>query len=86
METDTTIGRVVTTPCGPGRVVAETAIPAESRPGEELVVQRVATATGELMRIGYRRGDRMMRGPVSATAPELAALRDAVRGILPDLP
>lgn len=66
--------KTVASPLGPARVVAEAAVPAEGRAGEELVVQRLDTAGGPLIRLGYRRAGRMMRGPMSATPAELAAL------------
>jgi hypothetical protein len=66
--------KTVASPLGPARVVAEAAVAAEGRAGEELVVQRLETPEGPLVRLGYRRDGRMLRGPMSATPAELAAL------------
>jgi hypothetical protein len=70
--------RTASTPFGAGVVTAEIAIAAESRPGDELVAQRVETDGGPLLRVAYRRADRMLRGPVSATPADAAALREAL--------
>jgi hypothetical protein len=72
--------RTASTPFGAGAVTAEIAIPAESRPGDELVAQRIETGAGPLLRVAYRRADRMLRGPVSATPADAAALRRALVG------
>jgi hypothetical protein len=82
MEPEIAAPRRVATPHGPATVVAEASVPAAGRPDECLVLQRLETPSGDLIRLGYRRGDRMLRGPVSATAAELAALRIAAGPIL----
>ena len=70
----------IATPFGRGTLVAEAAVSSGGRPDEELVVQRLDTADGPLVRVGYRRNGRMLRGPVSATPEALRALLDAVKG------
>jgi hypothetical protein len=67
----------IATPFGRASLVAEAAVSAGGRPGEELVVQRLDTADGPLIRVGYRRDGRILRGPVSATPAALRALLDA---------
>jgi hypothetical protein len=74
MEKTSPKPKTVASPLGPARVVAEAAVAPEGRAGEELVVQRLDTAEGPLVRLGYRRDGRMLRGPMSATPAELAAL------------
>lgn len=74
MEKTSSKPKTVASPLGPARVVAEAAVAAGGRAGEELVVQRLDTAAGPLIRLGYRREGRMLRGPMSATPAELAAL------------
>jgi hypothetical protein len=72
---------VVTVPAGRARLVAEVATRPEGRPQEELVVQALEAEDGEpLLRVGYRRDGRMVRGPMTATAPDLGALVSALRG------
>jgi hypothetical protein len=74
MEKTSPKPKTVASPLGPARVVAEVAVAAGDRAGEELVLQRLDTAEGPLVRLGYRREGRMLRGPMSATPAELAAL------------
>jgi hypothetical protein len=69
----------IATPFGRASLVAEAAVSADGRPGEELVVQRLDTADGPLVRVGYRRDGRVLRGPVSATPAALRALLDAAK-------
>ena len=69
--------RAAATPVGPATITAEVAIPAELRPGDSLVCQRLESSAGSLLRLGYRRSDRMIRGPVAVTPAELSALVDA---------
>jgi hypothetical protein len=70
--------RTASTPVGAGTVIAEVFVPAELRPGDELVAQRVDTPAGPVLRLAYRRADRILRGPVSVTLAEGRALRRAV--------
>ena len=70
--------RTAATPFGTGTVTAEISVPAESRPVDELVAQRVETGAGPLLRLAYRRADAVLRGPVSATPADAAALRSAL--------
>jgi hypothetical protein len=70
----------IATPFGRASLVAEAAVSAEGRSGEELVVQRLDTAEGPLVRLGYRRDGRVVRGPVSATPATLRALLEAAKG------
>jgi hypothetical protein len=74
MEKTSPKPKTVASPLGPARVVAEAAVAAAGRAGEELVLQRLDTAAGPLVRLGYRRDGRMLRGPMSATPAELAEL------------
>jgi hypothetical protein len=74
MEKTSPKPKTVASPLGPARVVAEAAVAVEGRAGEELVLQRLDTSEGPLVRLGYRRDGRMLRGPMSATPAELAAL------------
>ncbi len=74
MEKTSPKPKTVASPLGPARVVAEAAVAAGGRAGEELVLQRLDTPDGPLVRLGYRRDGRMLRGPMSATPAELAAL------------
>jgi hypothetical protein len=69
----------IATPFGRATLVAEAAVSAGGRPDEELVVQRLDTAEGPLVRVGYRRDGRILRGPVSATPEALRALLDAAQ-------
>ena len=82
--------RRVSLPGGSARVAGEVRLEVAERPGEELVLQ--ALDRGEaapLLRLGYRRGDRMIRGPVSATSAELLELlrlardEDGLAAVLP---
>lgn len=79
MEPTPSAAKPVASPLGPARVVAETAIAAAGRDGEELVAQRLEVGDVALVRLGYRREGRVLRGPVSATPEELAALLKAAR-------
>ena len=79
MEKTSPKPKTVASPLGPAWVVAEAAVPAEGRAGEELVLQRLDTPEGPLVRLGYRRDGRMLRGPMSATPDEFAALLRAGR-------
>ena len=74
MEKTSPKPKTVASPLGPARVVAEAAVAAGGRAGEELVLQRLDTSEGPLVRLGYRRDGRMLRGPMSATPAEFAAL------------
>jgi hypothetical protein len=74
MEKTSPKQQTVASPLGPARVVAEASVAAEGRAGEELVLQRLDTPDGPLVRLGYRREGRMLRGPMSATPAELSAL------------
>jgi hypothetical protein len=69
----------IATPFGRASLVAEAAVSADGRPGEELVVQRLDTADGPLVRLGYRRDGRILRGPVSATPAAFRALLGAAK-------
>jgi len=65
----------VSIPGGQATVVAEVRLAPAARPDEELVLQALETRAGEpLLRLGYRRGGNLVRGPVSATPSEVAAL------------
>ena len=79
MEKTPSAAPSIATPFGRASLVAEAAVSADGRPGEELVVQRLATADGPLVRVGYRRDGRVLRGPVSATPAALRALLGAVK-------
>jgi hypothetical protein len=72
--------RRVTVPGGSARLVAEISVRPDARPDEEITLQALETGEGEaLVRLGYRREGRMLRGPVTATPAELAALVAAAR-------
>lgn len=80
----------VSIPGGQAAVLAEVRLVPAARPDEELVLQALQTRAGEsLLRLGYRRGGNVLRGPVSATPAELAALvalaaaEPAVAALLP---
>ena len=66
------------TPLGAAAVVAELRLPASLREGDEIVLQRLDSAAGPLVRLGYRRADRMIRGPVSLAPADVATLRAMV--------
>jgi hypothetical protein len=67
--------RRVSLPGGSARVAGEVRLAVAERPDEELVLQALDRGdAAPLLRLGYRRGDRMIRGPVSATSDELLAL------------
>ena len=70
----------IATPFGRASLVAEAAVSADGRPGEELVLQRLDAPDGPLVRFGWRRDGHMLRGPVSATPATLRALLDAAKG------
>jgi len=78
MDTAPTQTRRVAVPGGSAALVAEVAVSA-ARGGEELVLQRLETDDGPLVRLGYRRGGAVVRGPVSATPDELGRLVAAAR-------
>jgi hypothetical protein len=78
---------VVNVPDGRARLVGEVAVRPSDRPDEELVVQALESQDGEpLVRVGYRRHGRMLRGPMTAAAADLAALVVALRAdsVLPE--
>jgi hypothetical protein len=65
----------VSIPGGQAKVLGEARLVPAARPDEELVLQALETRAGELLlRLGYRRGAHVLRGPVSATPAEVAAL------------
>jgi hypothetical protein len=67
--------RRVSLPGGSARVAGEVRLTVAERPEEELVLQALERGdAAPLLRLGYRRGDRMIRGPVSATSGELLEL------------
>jgi len=74
----------IATPFGRATLVAEAAVSAGGRPDEELVVPRLDTAEGPLVRVGYRRDGRILRGPVSASGVALldAAQRAGIQKVL----
>jgi hypothetical protein len=76
MDTAQTEIRRVSVPGGSAALVAEVAV-AAARGGEELVLQRLEADGGPLLRLGYRRGGAVVRGPVSATPDELRRLAAA---------
>jgi hypothetical protein len=78
MDTAETQRRRVAVPGGSAALIAEVAVPA-ARGGEELVLQRLEADDGPLVRLGYRRGGAVVRGPVSATPGELRQLAAAAR-------
>ena len=80
MENTPSAAPSIATPFGRARLVAEAAVSADGRPGEELVMQRLDAGGSALVRFGYRRDGRMLRGPVSATPAALRALLDAAKG------
>ena len=71
--------RTSSTPVGPALITAEAAIPSSLRDGDDVVCQRLDSPAGPLVRIAYRRGDRVLRGPVAVTLPDLSALVEAAR-------
>jgi hypothetical protein len=82
--------RRVSLPGGSARVAGEVRLAVAERPDEELVLQALDRGdAAPLLRLGYRRGDRMVRGPVSATSDELLALlrlardEDGLAAVLP---
>jgi hypothetical protein len=65
----------VAVPGGSARLAAEVRLVPAGRPDEEIVLQALDAGEGAaLLRLGYRRAGRTIRGPVSATADELHAL------------
>jgi hypothetical protein len=74
----TTRTATAATPLGAAAVVAELRLPASLREGDEIVLQRLDSAAGPLVRLGYRRADRMIRGPVSLTRADVETLRALV--------
>ena len=71
---------LVAAPGGPARLRAEVSIRPAARPDEEIVVQGLEAADGApLLRLGYRRSGRMLRGPVTVAPDELTSLAAAVR-------
>jgi hypothetical protein len=78
MDTAQTKERRVAVPGGSAALVAEVAV-AAARGGEELVLQRLEADVGPLVRLGYRRGGSVIRGPVSATPDELRRLAAAAQ-------
>jgi len=75
--TTSTKPRRASIPGGTAIVAAELVV-ATTRHGEVLVLQRLDAVGGPLLRLGYRRGGTTIRGPVSVTPDELAALAAAV--------
>lgn len=71
--------RTASTPVGTGTITAEISIDAELRPGDALVAQRIETVAGPLVRLAYRRGDGVLRGPVSATPADARGLVEVLR-------
>ena len=71
--------RTAATPVGTAPVIAEARVAASLREGDEIVLQRLASDAGPLLRLGYRRADRMIRGPVSLATDDVARLLRAVR-------
>jgi hypothetical protein len=80
MEKTPSAAPSIATPFGRASLVAEAAVSADGRPGEELVMQRLEADDGPLIRFGWRRDGHMLRGPVSATPGTLRALLDAAKG------
>ena len=73
--------RRVGLPGGSARVAGEVRRAVGERPDEERVLQALERRdAAPLLRLGYRRGDRMIRGPVSATSDELLELLRLARG------
>lgn len=71
--------RRVAIPGGHAEVLDEVRLAVAARPGEQLVAQALATADGPLLRVGYARAGRVVRGPVTATPAEVLALANAVQ-------
>jgi hypothetical protein len=66
--------RTIATPQGNAKLIDEIVVPSSFGPEDELVLQRLETSDGPLLRAGYRRAGRMLRGPVSATPEEVSEL------------
>jgi hypothetical protein len=67
--------RRVAIPGGSARLAAEVRLVTEARPDEEILLQALECDDAPaLLRLGYRRGGRTIRGPVSASVAELHAL------------
>ncbi len=65
----------VAVPGGSARLAAEVRLVPAGRPDEEILLQALDAGEGPaLLRLGYRRAGRTIRGPVSATVEELHAL------------
>jgi hypothetical protein len=70
--------RTSATPVGPATITGETAIPSALRDGDEVVLQHLESPVGPLVRVAYRRADRVLRGPIAMTPDEAAALAEAI--------
>jgi len=65
----------VAVPGGSARLAGEVRLVPDARPDEEILLQALEPRDAPaLLRLGYRRGGRTIRGPVSATTAELQAL------------
>ena len=73
--------RTSATPVGPAVISGETALPSSLREGDEVVLQHLDSPVGPLVRLAYRRADRVLRGPVAMTPDEAARLFDAAFAI-----
>lgn len=71
--------RRVAIPGGSALVVDEIRVPARGRDDESLIAQALAGPDGPLVRVGYGRSGRVVRGPVTVAPGELADLVGAIR-------
>ncbi len=66
--------RTSATPVGRAVISADACLPSSLREGDEIVVQHLDSPVGPLVRLAYRRADRVLRGPVTMTPDEVEQL------------
>lgn len=71
--------RRVSYPGGTGAVAERSERPCTLRAGDRCVIERIDGHDATLVRLGYQRSDRMLRGPLTMPMTELLQLLEAAR-------